>query len=62
MYNSVPSHIHPHLSKNRGCYWKPVWGINEQCLQWVPCILGTTTQDCSVAGVRNLPRAFIRIL
>ena len=31
-------------------------GINEQCLQLVPCIPGTTAQDCSVTGGRNLPQ------
>jgi len=30
-------------------------GINEQCLQWVPCIPGTTA-GCFFAGRRNLMR------
>ena len=31
---------------NSGC-------VNELCLQWVPCMPGTTVQDCSVAWKRK---------
>ena len=48
MWTSVPAHIYPHLSKAR-LLLETNGGINEQCLQWVPYIPGTTTQDCSVA-------------
>ena len=48
MWTSVPAHIYPHLSKVR-LLLETNGGINEQCLQWVPYIPGTTAQDCSVA-------------
>ena len=38
---SIPAQMHPHLSKSR-LLLKTNKGINEQCLQWVPCIPETT--------------------
>ena len=47
MWTSV--HIYPHLSKAR-LLLETKGGINEQCLQWVPCIPGTTAQDVPLLG------------
>ena len=54
MCNSVLTHIHPHLSKLR-LLLETSGSINEQCLQWVPCIPGITAQDFPLLG-RNLPQ------
>jgi len=43
MWTSVPAHIYPHLSKAR-LLLETNMDINEQCLQWVPCMPGTTIQ------------------
>ena len=50
---SVPTHIHPYMSKPR-LLLKTGDEINVLCLQWVPYISGTMTQDVSVL-TRNLP-------
>jgi len=55
MWTSVPAHIYPYLSKAR-LLLKTNGGINEQCLQCVPYMPGTTVQDCSIAGVWNQPQ------
>ena len=55
MCNSVLTHIHPHLSKLRLLLETSV-GINEQCLQWVPCIPGTTAQDVPLLGTEPTAR------
>jgi len=41
---TLPEHIHPHLNKPR-LLLETDGGINKQCLQWAPCITGTTAQD-----------------
>ena len=43
MWTSVPAHIYPHLSKVR-LLLETNGGINEQCLQWVPCMPGTQSK------------------
>jgi len=55
MLTSIPAHLYPHMSKAM-LLLETNGGINEQCLQWVPYIPGTMTQNCSVAGGRNLPQ------
>jgi len=37
-------------------------GINEQCLQWVPCIPGTTTQDVPLLVYGTYREAFKSVL
>ena len=53
MCPSVPTHIHPYMSKLR-LLLETDDETNVLCLQWVPCIPGTTTQDILVL-TRNLP-------
>jgi len=43
MCPSVPTNIHSYMSKLR-LLLDTSGGINEQCLQWVPCMPGTTVQ------------------
>jgi len=56
MYNSVPAHIHPHMSKSR-LLLETNEGINEQCLQWVPCMPGSRSRTlrcwCSEPAARG---------
>jgi len=49
MWTSVPAHIDPYPSKAR-LLLETSGGINELCLQWVPCIPGTTAQDVPLLG------------
>jgi len=53
MCHSVPTHIHPYMSKSR-LLLKTDDETNGLCLQWVPYIPGTTAQDVPVL-TRNLP-------
>jgi len=52
MCPNVPTHIHPYMSKPR--ILETDDETNGLCLQWVPYIPGTTTQDVPVL-TRNLP-------
>jgi len=47
MWTSIPAHIYPHLSKAR-LSLKINGGINEQYLQWVSYMPGTTVHDVSL--------------
>ena len=61
MCKSVPTHIHPHMSKLR-LLLETNGGINEQCLQWVPCLPGTTVHDVPLLVLGTSRKAYMRVL
>ena len=61
MWISVPAHIYPHLSKTR-LLLEINGGINEQCLQWVPYMSGTTVHDVLLLMHGIGRKAYMRVL
>ena len=59
MCPSVPTHMHPYMSKLR-LLLETNEGINEQCLQWVPCMIGTTVQGVPSLVYRTGHKAYSR--
>jgi len=61
MWTSVPAHIYPHLSKIR-LLLETNGGINEQYLQWVPYMPGTTVHDVQLLLFEIGRKAKMRVL
>jgi len=59
MCPSVPTHIHLYMSKLR-LLLETDDETNGLCLQWVPCIPGTTAQDVSLLEYRTYRKAYNR--
>ena len=59
MCPSVPTHIHPYMSKLR-LLLKTDDETNELCLQWVPCMLGTTVHGVLLLVYRTDRKAYMR--
>jgi len=49
------------MSKSR-LLLKTNGGINEQCLQWIPCMPGTTVQDVPLLVLETNRKAYRRVL
>ena len=61
MCNSILAHIHPHLSKSR-LLFETNEGINEQCLQLVPYMPGTTVHNVPLLVYGAVHKAYRRVL
>ena len=59
MWISIQAHIYPHLSKVK-LLLETNGGINEQYLQWVPYMPGTTVHDVPLLVYGTGRKAYLR--